>query len=61
MFDGKYDIKYFLTSKTLKLKESYKDWKRISHVYLADKISQRDPGNTQFTISLFSLFCLDFV
>jgi DNA polymerase elongation subunit (family B) len=46
MFDGKYDIKYFLTSKTLKLKESYKDWKRISHVYLADKISQRDPGNT---------------
>ena len=46
MFDGKYDIKYFLTSKTLKLKESYKDWKKIAHVYLAEKIAQRDPGNT---------------
>jgi DNA polymerase elongation subunit (family B) len=46
MFDNKYDIKYFLTSKTLKLKESYKDWKKISHVYLADKIAKRDPGNT---------------
>ena len=45
MFDGKYDIKYFLTSKTLKLKESYKDWKKIAHVYLAEKILQRDPGN----------------
>jgi DNA polymerase elongation subunit (family B) len=46
MFDGKYDIKYFLQSRTLKLKESYKDWKKIAHVYLSDKISQRDPGNT---------------
>ena len=46
MFDGKYDIKYFLQSRTLKLKESYKDWTKIAHVYLADKISQRDPGNT---------------
>jgi hypothetical protein len=46
MFDGKYDIKYFLTSKTLKLKESYKDWKKIAHVYLAEKIAKRDPGNT---------------
>ena len=46
MFDGKYDIKYFLQSRTLKLKESYKDWTRIAHVYLADKISKRDPGNT---------------
>jgi DNA polymerase elongation subunit (family B) len=45
MFDGKYDIKYFLTSKTLKMKESYKDWKKIAHVYLAEKIAQRDPGN----------------
>jgi DNA polymerase elongation subunit (family B) len=45
MFDGKYDIKYFLQSRTLKLKESYKDWTRIAHVYLADKISKRDPGN----------------
>ena len=46
MFDGKYDIKYFLQSRTLKLKESYKDWTRIAHVYLADKIFKRDPGNT---------------
>jgi hypothetical protein len=45
MFDGKYDIKYFLQSKTLKLKESYKDWKKIAHVYLSEKIAQRDPGN----------------
>lgn len=46
MFEGKYDIKYFLQSRTLKLKESYKDWTKIAHVYLADKISKRDPGNT---------------
>lgn len=46
MFDGKYNIKYFLISKTLKLKESYKDWKKIAHVYLAEKIAKRDPGNT---------------
>jgi DNA polymerase elongation subunit (family B) len=45
LFAGKYDIKYFLTSKTLKMKESYKDWKKIAHVYLAEKISKRDPGN----------------
>lgn len=45
LFEGKYHIKYFLTSKTLKLKESYKDWKKIAHVYLAEKIAQRDPGN----------------
>jgi len=45
LFEGKYHIKYFLTSKTLKLKESYKNWKRIAHVYLAEKIAQRDPGN----------------
>jgi hypothetical protein len=45
MFNGEYDIKYFLQSRTLKLKESYKDWKKIAHVYLADKIAQRDPGN----------------
>lgn len=45
MFDNKYDIKYFLQSRSLKLKESYKDWKKIAHVYLADKIAKRDPGN----------------
>jgi hypothetical protein len=46
MFNGEYDIKYFLQSRTLKMKESYKDWKKIAHVYLAEKIAQRDPGNT---------------
>lgn len=46
MFNGKYNIKYFLQSRTLKLKESYKDWKKIAHVYLANKIMERDPGNT---------------
>lgn len=45
MFAGKYDIKYFLQSRTLKLKESYKDWTRIAHVYLGEKIALRDPGN----------------
>jgi len=45
MFAGKYDIKYFLQSRTLKLKESYKDWTRIAHVFLAEKIAIRDPGN----------------
>ena len=46
MFDNKYDIKYFIQSRTLKLKESYKDWTKIAHVYLANKIMERDPGNT---------------
>ena len=45
MFDNKYGIKYFLTSKTLKSKESYKDWTRIAHVVLAERIGIRDPGN----------------
>ena len=45
MFAGKYDIKYFLQSRTLKLKESYKDWTRIAHIYLSEKIALRDPGN----------------
>lgn len=45
MFKGKYNMKYFLTSKTLKLKESYKDWTRIAHVVLAERIGKRDPGN----------------
>ena len=45
MFAGKYDIKYFLQSRTLKMKESYVDWTRIAHVYLSEKIALRDPGN----------------
>ena len=32
MFANEYGIKYFLTSKTLKSKESYKEWQRIAHV-----------------------------
>jgi DNA polymerase elongation subunit (family B) len=27
------------------MKEAYKDWTRIAHVYLADKIMKRNPGN----------------
>lgn len=45
MFANKFDINYFLTSKTLKLKESYKDWTKIAHVVLAERIGIRDPGN----------------
>jgi len=45
MFDGKYNIKYFIQSRNIKVKESYKDWKRIAHIVLAEKITSRDPGN----------------
>ena len=45
MFNNEFDINYFLTSKTLKLKESYKDWTKIGHVVLAERIGIRDPGN----------------
>ena len=45
MFNNQYDINYFLTSKTLKLKESYKDWTKIAHIVLAERIGIRDPGN----------------
>ena len=45
MFNGEYNIKYFLTSKTLKMKESYADWTSQGHVVLADRIESRDPGN----------------
>lgn len=45
MFNGHYNIKYFLTSKTLKMKESYSDWTSQGHVVLADRINIRDPGN----------------
>nr|YP_003970183.1 putative DNA-dependent DNA polymerase family B [Cafeteria roenbergensis virus BV-PW1] len=45
MFNNEYNIKYFLTSKTLKMKESYADWKRIAHVVLSERIGERDPGN----------------
>jgi len=42
MFESKYDIKYFLQSRTLKLKESYVNWTKIAHVFLADKIANRE-------------------
>jgi len=45
MFANKFDINYFLTSKTLKLKESYKDWTKIAHIVLSERIGLRDPGN----------------
>lgn len=45
MIQNKYNIKYFITSKTLKMKSSYADWTRIAHVVLADRIEKRDPGN----------------
>ena len=44
MFEDKFDINYFLTSKTLKLKESYKDWTKIAHIVLSERIGIRDPG-----------------
>ena len=46
MFNDMYNIKYFLTSKTLKMKESYSDWTRIAHCVLAERIAIRNPGNT---------------
>jgi len=45
MFQGEYNIKYFLTSKTLKMKESYVNWTRMGHVVLSERIGLRDPGN----------------
>ena len=45
MFNGEFNIKYFLTSKTLKMKESYADWTRMAHVVLSERIGDRDPGN----------------
>ena len=42
MFCGKYDIKYFLQSRTVKLKESYKDWTRQAHICLSERIAARE-------------------
>ena len=44
IFNGNYDIKYFLQSRTLKSQSAYKDWKKIAHVVLANKINERTPG-----------------
>ena len=46
MFNNMYNIKYFLTSKTLKMKESYSDWTKIAHCVLAERIALRNPGNS---------------
>ena len=46
MFNNNYNIKYFLTSKTLKMKESYSDWTKIAHCVLAERIALRSPGNS---------------
>lgn len=45
MFQNKYNLKYFLQSRNLKSKESYKDWTKIAHMVLANRIMERDPGN----------------
>lgn len=45
MMNNQYNIKYFLQSRLLKMKESYKDWTRIAHVVLSERIGKRDPGN----------------
>ena len=45
MIKGQYNVKYFITSKTLKMKNSYADWTRIAHAVLAARIEKRDPGN----------------
>ena len=45
MFNDKYDIKYFTQTKALKSKDSYKNWERIPHISLADRVMKRDPGN----------------
>lgn len=42
---GKYGIDKFIISKTLKDKDAYKNWMTQVHVVLADRITQRDPGN----------------
>ena len=43
MFDGMYNMKYFVITKTLR--DNYKDRTRIAHAVLADRIAIRDPGN----------------
>ena len=45
IFKKKYDIKYFIQTKNLKSKSSYKDWTKIAHICLANRIQERDPGN----------------
>jgi DNA polymerase elongation subunit (family B) len=42
---GKYNIEKFTITKTLKDKEAYKDWSRIAHAVLANRMGIRDAGN----------------
>lgn len=42
---GQYHIDKFIITKTLKSLDSYKDWHRITHAVLANRMSIRDPGN----------------
>jgi len=43
LLSGKFEIHDFITSKTLK--GTYKDRTRMAHVVLADRMTERDPGN----------------
>jgi DNA polymerase elongation subunit (family B) len=45
MVKNKYNIKYFLTSKSLKAYDNYKDYTKIGHAVLSKRIGKRDPGN----------------
>jgi DNA polymerase elongation subunit (family B) len=42
---GKYGIDKFIITKTLRDKETYKNWMNMAHVVLADRMAQRDAGN----------------
>ena len=42
MFEGKYDIRYFLQTRELKSNEHYKDWSKIAHMVLANRIAKRE-------------------
>jgi DNA polymerase elongation subunit (family B) len=42
---GQYGMEKFTITKTLKEKEDYKDWTRMVHMVVADRMAVRDPGN----------------
>jgi DNA polymerase elongation subunit (family B) len=42
---GKYNIEKFIITKTLKDKDAYKEWSRIAHAVLANRMGIREPGN----------------
>ena len=59
MFESKFDIKYFLQSRTLKSKESYADWTKIAHVFLAEKIAAREGSKPESGNRIeFAVVCL---